>query len=31
MPYTDLRPHHGRYGCWAAVPTVRWSPWLTVS
>ena len=31
MPYTDLRPYHGRYGCHTAVPTIRWLPLLTVS
>jgi hypothetical protein len=26
MPYTDQRPHHGRYGCRAAGLVVRWAP-----
>jgi hypothetical protein len=31
MPYMDLRPHHGRYGCQPAVVIARGAPWLTVS
>jgi hypothetical protein len=31
MPYTDLRPYHGRLQLTSCRLVVRWVPWLTVS